>query len=545
MVLRDFGYFALLLGVLVTVHELGHFWVAKLCNVKVLKFSIGFGPKIIGFRRGETDYQIAWIPLGGYVRMAGELPGDEPLPPEEAGRGLNAQPPWKRALIVLAGPVFNLAFPVLIYFFVFLGSHHAHSTRVGSIEPGLPAAAAGLQLGDRILSIDGEPVQTFDELRAALQTRFDKPVTLTLDRDGQTLTKTLTPERTEETNPLETVPRGMIGIGPARPPILGVPPGSPAAVVGLHTFDRVTAINGKPVKNEVELFRAVRDASGTIQVRVNRRDPEVQGVEAAESQNRPPTSVEVTMERQPGEGYAALGAERDDLYVGKVIEGSPAAQVGIQAGDRLMSIDGRPLPSLLFFELATRRLKEAPFNLAWRSGNELKEAKLAQAQVELKDEYKQKSRRLDTGIRPMQGPDRMAEAEMITLHMGPREALAESLEVVPRIIRMTATVFGRLFTGQLPLDNLGGPIMMYQVASKSAEQGIEEFLNVMAGISINLGLMNLLPIPILDGFHLLAAVWEAVRRRPIPVRAREVANMVGLAMLLLLMVLVMKNDLTR
>ena len=545
MVLKDLGYFALLLGVLVTVHELGHFWVAKLCNVKVLKFSVGFGPKILGFRRGETEYQIAWIPLGGYVRMAGELPGDEALPPEEASRGLNAQPPWKRALIVVAGPVFNLVFPVLIYFFVFLGSHQAHSTRVGSIEPGLPAAAAGLELGDRILSIDGEPVQTFDQLRNALQSRFDKAVILTLDRDGQLLTKHLVPEKTEESNPLETVPRGMIGIGPARPPILGIPPQSVAASVGLHTFDRVVEINKTQVKNEVELFRAVRAAQGKLTVKVTRRAPEVKGVDAAEAKEQPPVPVEVELERQPGEGYAALGAERDDLYVGKVVEGSPAAQAGIKPGDRLVAIDGHPLPSFLFFELATRRLKTQPFALSWRSGAELREANLAQTQVEVKDEYKQKSRRLDVGIRPMQGPDRLVEPELVTIHMGPAEALSESLQVVPRIIRMTATVFGRLFTGQLPLDNLGGPIMMYQVASKSAEQGVEEFLNVMAGISINLGLMNLLPIPILDGFHLLAAIWEAVRRRPIPARAREVANMVGLAMLLLLMVLVMKNDLTR
>ncbi len=545
MVLRDIGYFALLLGVLVTVHELGHFWVAKLCNVKVLKFSIGFGPRIVGFRRGETEYQIAWIPLGGYVRMAGEFPGDEALSPEEASRGLNAQPPWKRALIVAAGPAFNLLFPVLIFFFVFLGSHQAHSTRVGSIEPGLPAAAAGLQLGDRILSIDGEAVQTFDQLRSALQTRFDKPVTLTLDRDGETLTKQLVPEKTEESNPLETVPRGMIGIGPARPPILGVPPGSPAEGAGLHTFDRVVAINGTPVKNEVELFRAVRAAQGHLVVKVTRRDPKVEGVDAAQAKEQPPTPVQVELEKQPGEGYAALGAERDDLYVGKVMEGSSAEKAGLKAGDRLTALDGHPLPSFLFFELATRRLKTEPFTLSWRSGGEAREAKLAQAQIEVKDEYRQKSRRLDVGIRPMQGPDRVAEPELVTIHMGPAEALAESLQVVPRIIQMTATVFGRLFTGQLPLDNLGGPIMMYQVASKSAEQGVEEFLNVMAGISINLGVMNLLPIPILDGFHLLAALWEAVRRRPIPARAREVANMVGLAMLLLLMVLVMKNDLTR
>src|SRR5438309_11401405 len=138
------GYFLLFLGVLVFVHELGHFLVAKWLNVKVLRFSIGFGPRIFGFTRGETEYRISWIPLGGYVKMAGEQPYEE-LPPEEAKRGFLAQAPWKRALIVAAGPVFNLVFPVLVYFFVFLGAHETLSTRVGSVEPGLPAAEAHLQ----------------------------------------------------------------------------------------------------------------------------------------------------------------------------------------------------------------------------------------------------------------------------------------------------------------------------------------------------------------------------------------------------------------
>src|SRR5262245_33722270 len=133
--MQSLGFFALLLGVLVTVHELGHFLVAKACGVKVLKFSIGFGPKLLGFTKGDTEYQLALLPLGGFVKMAGDVPGEE-LAPEEAHRGFLAQPPWKRMLIVLAGPVFNLAFPVLVYFFVFLGPYEDVSTRVGYVAPG-------------------------------------------------------------------------------------------------------------------------------------------------------------------------------------------------------------------------------------------------------------------------------------------------------------------------------------------------------------------------------------------------------------------------
>src|SRR5260370_7416348 len=149
MVFQNLAYTLVLLGVLVFVHELGHFLVAKAVNVKVVRFSIGFGPRIFGFTKGETEYRVGWLPLGGYVKMAGELPQDE-LSPEEAKRGFLAQAPWKRALIVTAGPAFNLLFPILAYFLLFLGTHQQISTRIGSLEPGLPAPQTAPHPADRI-----------------------------------------------------------------------------------------------------------------------------------------------------------------------------------------------------------------------------------------------------------------------------------------------------------------------------------------------------------------------------------------------------------
>ncbi len=157
MILQNLGYTAVLLGVLVFVHELGHFLAAKALGVKVLRFSIGFGPRLFGFTRGETEYRIAVLPLGGYVKMAGEVPGEEVTPEEEA-RSYLAQSPWKRMLIVAAGPAFNLLFPLLVLFVV-LASYPQTSTRVLSLEPGLPAAEAGVQLGDVITRVDGQPVR--------------------------------------------------------------------------------------------------------------------------------------------------------------------------------------------------------------------------------------------------------------------------------------------------------------------------------------------------------------------------------------------------
>ena len=542
MPLQKMAFFLLFLGALVFIHELGHFLVAKWLNVKVLKFSIGFGPPIFKVTRGETEYQLAWIPLGGYVKMAGELPHDE-LAPEEAKRGFSAQAPWRRALIVLAGPAFNLIFPVVAYFFVFIGSHQATSTRIGSVEPGLPAAAAKLEPGDRITAVDGRAVRTFEELRSALSETYDRQISFAVERDGKSFMTQITPSKAVETNPIEKVTRGMIGISPmVRPPVVGVPAGSKAEAAGLKTFDRILSVNGAPVKDELELRKALVKDQGPLLLEVAR----MERIDLAGAAIQKPATVKLTVEKEPGELYAALGgAERGDLYIGSVVPGSPAEAAGLKAGDRLVALNGKELSSFLIFAYALQELDTHPFTLSWRSGAEPKQHELAQVKTELDDEFKVGSEVLDAGLRPWRGLADTVEPETITLRRGPGEALVAAAKVVPEIIRQTALVIGKLFTGQVPFKAMGGPVMMFQIASKSAEQGVESFLIAMAAISVNLGLMNLLPIPVLDGFQLIAALWEQVRRRPIPMRAREVANMVGLALLAVLMVMVLKNDITR
>jgi regulator of sigma E protease len=534
--------FIVFLSVLIFVHELGHFLVAKACGVKVLKFSIGFGPKLIGFTRGETEYQIALLPFGGYVKMAGEQPYDE-VAPEEAERGFLTQPAWKRVLISAAGPVFNLAFPVLVFFVVFMGPQKVWSTRVANVEPGMPAAEAGMQPGDRIIAIDGNRVRAFTEIRRELQSRFHQPVPITIERDGKQQVLTVSPVRNLDVSPIETVPQGMIGIGPvALPAEVGVPAGSPAEAAGLKTFDRLLAIDGKPVKDETELKPALSGKSGTVEVKVARFDEvPLPGVVA-----RAPRVVAVNVPVQPGEGYAALGVERVDLYVRGVEPGSPVDKAGVKRGDRIVAIDGKPLPSALLLSIALNEHGDKPFKLTWRSGGEEKSAQLAQARVEVKDEFNSGQTELTTGLWPHRytGAEQ-TEPESVTLQYTVGEAMAESLKVVPDVIRQTALGIAKLFTGGISAKSVGGPVMLYDLANRSAEAGFAPFLRMMAVISVNLGLMNLLPIPVLDGFHILSATWEGIRRRPISLRAREVANMVGLAMLLLLMGWALLNDILR
>ncbi|QRK04714.1 RIP metalloprotease RseP [Archangium violaceum] len=538
------GLFILLLGVLITVHELGHFLVAKACGVKVVRFSIGFGPKLFGFTKGDTEYQVAMLPLGGYVKMAGDSPYEE-MSPEDAQRGFLNATPWKRALIVAAGPFFSLAFPVIIYFFVFVGAHEAISTRVGFVDPAMPAAAAGIRPGDRIIAVDGEKVQTFDDLRSAFVGRFDRPLPITVERDGTQFIANVTPRKVIESNPVESVERGQIGIQPARKPaVVGVPPGSPAAEAGLKTFDRILSINGVSIPDEAAFLEQVAKTQGPLELTVQRSRP----VEAGAVVGQVPSVVKLTVPRQEGEGFAALGVEPSDLYVVAVSPGSVAEKAGIRAGDRLVSFNGQPLNSfnVLAAELST--LKDQSFQLSWRSAADGQEHSqtLSQAMRTSKDELGQELSRLELGIRPwLPSAAELLPLDTVTVQVSIPEALRQSVVIVPKIVGQMVTVIGRIVSGQMSTKTLGGPVMMYQLASKSAEQGWESYLHLMAVISINLGVMNLLPIPILDGFGLLSALWEGIRRRPISVRVREMANVVGLVLLVALMVMAFYNDVTR
>ncbi|MBL8956303.1 MAG: RIP metalloprotease RseP [Myxococcaceae bacterium] len=549
--LQSIVAFAVFLGVLVTVHELGHFLVAKLCGVKVLKFSIGFGPRIFGFTRGETEYRVAWIPLGGYVKMAGEQPHDE-VSPEDAKRSFLHQPWWKRAAIVIAGPVFNLVFPIIAYFFVNLGSVEVVSTRIGYVEPGNPAAIAGIKPGDRVKSVDGVEVKSFGDLREAFNGRFGRALPIVVDRDGQTLTLSVTPNKHVDKDIVESTERGLIGILPdPRAAVVGVPTGSPADAAGLKTFDRIAKIGDKVVRDELELIEVVGaiPVGTAMEVTVLRSD-------LAESGGMKfviPQVAKVTVPRAEGEGFAALGgAEIGDLYVWTVKPETPAERAGVKRGDRIVAIDGKELRSYQFLAIDLAKLETKPFQLKWRSGTEEKTAELAQVNVTITDEIGGTSTILDLGMlaRPVfTGRSDVlaggARVDKVTLTVGPKDAFIASVKIVPAITRKIAIVIGKLFTGEVPFSSMGGPATIYLVASKSAEAGLDSYMQSMAILSINLGLMNLLPIPVLDGFALLAAIWEGIRRRPIPIRAREYANMVGLAMLALLMVMVLKNDIMR
>lgn len=547
MVLQNPIYFIVLLSVLIFVHELGHFLAAKALDVKVTRFSIGFGPRIFAFTRGETEYQVAWVPLGGYVKMAGDL-GDEG-PGEDQGRGFLAQAPWKRAVIVGAGPSASLAFPLLLYFILFLAFPQAidvttryplrTSSRVMMLEPGMPAAEAGVRVGDLITSIDGSAVRTFEDLRRALGNKGGKEVTLGLERDGRPLELKLVAARSEEGEADKT--RGRLGVSPEpRLPLLGVPAASVAERAGLRTFDRVLSVDGQPVEDLVSLERTLSAAKNdVVHVEALRRSPPaLPGADAV-----PPERIHADVPRQQGQGLAVLGVELPDLYVGQVAPGSSAEAAGLKPGDRLVSVDGQPVVSALKLQRKLDTLRKTPFRLGWLQKGQERFAEVQQRPLDPKDVAGTKG--LDLGLR---APFEASADERLTFdiaRLGPGTALVAAARKVGDTISNVAGNLAMLVTGRVPFSMLGGPIMLYGIASQSAQLGLGVFLSTMALISVNLGLLNLLPIPVLDGFGLLSAFWEWVRRRPIPMRAREIANIVGLAVLVVLMLFVFKNDIAR
>ncbi|RPH69402.1 MAG: RIP metalloprotease RseP [Myxococcaceae bacterium] len=539
MDLQNLAAFVLLLGALVFVHELGHFLFAKAVGVKVLRFSIGFGPPLLSFTRGETEYRIAALPLGGYVKMAGEVPGEDASPEDEA-RSYLAQSPWKRMLIVAAGPAFNLIFPLLI-FFVVIVSYPQPSTAVLRVVPGMPADGAGIRPGDVVTEVDGRSVRSLEEMQWALVGKAGQRIAVVVQRDGRPVKVVVTPSGEGASRN-----RGLIGIAPNRaPPVVAIRSGGPAERAGVQMLDRVLSVNGRPVADLPALEREIAGVTGPeLTLELARRVPaEVPGLEGSV-----PEVKTVRIPRQEGAGMAAFGLEPADvyslLYAGRVLPGSAAADAGIVRGDRLEAIEGKQIRSREQLLRKLGELKDRPFRLTWIHDGSPREAEVRMRPAKAADPATGESEAFELGLRFESGTpgDRGSDAKV---RVGPGLALLTAAHRLGEAVAETAAGLAKLFTGQVSFKNVGGPIMIYGIAGKAAQAGLDYFLNLMALISVNLGLINLVPIPALDGFQLLSAGWEAVRRRPIPMRAREIANAVGIVALILLMVLVCVNDLTR
>jgi len=530
--------FAVLITVLVFFHEMGHLLVGKFFGVKILRFSIGFGPRLFGFVRGETEYRFSLLPLGGYVKFAGDVPGEE-LPPEDRGRGFLEQRPGVKAAIAFAGPAANFVLAALIFFAINAVPHKEYAAVVGQVKPGSPAAQAGVLPGDRVEAVDGEPVVGFGAFQEKIRARPGKPLALSVVREGERLTLRITPAVHEEKNPLETVRHGRIGIAlkPRLAEVTVVGPDAPAARAGLRTFDLVTRMDGQPVASWEDLAKKLAargDAGVTLEV-LRRRAVAAPG---ATLWAQEPLRIALPSARD-------AGLEAADLTVFGVQHGSAAQEAGLLRGDRIVSVDGR---EVIWWtdevEAARRAAGATPMQFVVRRDGQL---------VTLTVRQQLRAARDEAGVR-VQVPELGAEpdlaifdgkAEIVTVRFGLGEAALRGIAGTGEAIRGMALGLAKIVTGKISSEAIGGPIMIADVARKAADEGWMSFLTVMAMISISLGLMNLIPIPVLDGFHMLSAGIEAVRRRPLSLRFREIANVVGVALVLSLMLFALKNDAVR
>jgi len=440
--------FVLVIGILILIHELGHFFVARWCGVGVERFSIGFGPVLLRWRGKETEYVLSAIPMGGYVKMMGE---ESPLeggttPNYDPAKAFALKPLWARFLIVFAGPGMNLVLAAVIFAIVLatLG-RPVWPAVVGRVTEGTPAAAAGLRTGDVVVAVNGRPIAYWEELDRALAKSDGRPLELRVRRDGTEQVVTATPRLRSVPDPIFREPRESwdIGAGPQLiPQISSVSPGSPAGKAGLKAGDVVTNVAGQLVYTPDDLVEAIRTRPGQSFPMTVERDGR---------------TLTVTVTPDPVKEKSPDGQERE---VGR-----------IQAG------------------IATKAVSFAPYN--------------------------------------------------------PVSALGHGVTKTWDMTALTVKGLWKLLSRQIDSSNIGGPIQIATEAGRQAKDGMASLALFTAIISVNLGVLNLLPVPMLDGGHLFFFVIEAILGRPLSLRKREVAQQVGFVLLMLLMVYALYNDLVR
>lgn len=543
----DVVYFVVLVSSLIFVHELGHFLFAKAFGVKVLTFSLGFGPKILKLRGRETEYCVSLLPLGGYVRMLEESKSDIVLP-EDRRRTFESLPLYKRIVVVLAGPLMNLVFPVLLYFSVFVSDGPLLPPTVGVVLPN-HAADGKLIPGDRIMSVNGQEIGTFDELKRIIAKSPGRTLRLKVFRDNKHVEVEVVVEDTIERRELEIVERiGTIGVQPSPPaPVVGIPNAeSPAYRAGLRTFDFITHVGGAPVRRFADLGDALVENAGETLPITYLRPVFLPGAlgGVADMAVFEAGVVAITPDAAGTTLFERTGIELSDLYAAIVPEDSVFYKAEMRPGDKILRLDEEAVPAWSTFCERLLSEPDRPRRIDFQSARDgrTRSGTIQLRREEFTDDHGQSFERY---VLQLQHWVPVAPEQRVS-HPAPiRYALTKAVNETLDVTRFVLVGIVRLAQGRVSLKSLSGPITIFQVAGEEGRKGADYFLWVMALISINLGLFNLLPIPVLDGGHLLFFLIEGVLRRPLPLRARELMHIVGMGILLCLMLLAFKNDVER
>ncbi|TAJ89607.1 RIP metalloprotease RseP [Reyranella sp.] len=440
-------YFILVLTLLVFVHEFGHYWVARRFGIHAEVFSIGFGPEIVGWTdRNGTRWKISAIPLGGYVKFLGDndetsaTPSDKPLSLADRRRAFFSQPLYARTAVVLGGPMANLLFAFVLLTGVFYFMGEPYSPAVVAVQPDGPAARAGLRSGDVVVGLNGKRVDRYEDIQDSQILYLAQPMSIEYRRGGQLLRGEIAPrfcERTDRYN--NTLRYGDLGMDQLiRPVVGGFTANSPAEAAGLKVGDLLLTIDGKPV----DYFSRIPELIGS----------------------RGGQPVTVTYER---------GGQREDTTV-------------VPIADKTQDCAGK--------EQAIGRLRVRPAAVT---------------------EYRQE---------------------------GVVGAMGAGVRAVWSMTTMFYTSMGQILTAARPVDELGGPIRIAKAAGEASHAGWTGILNLVIALSVVLGVFNLLPVPMLDGGHLAMYLYEAVRGRPLSLRAQEVGLKLGFALVIGMALIATFND---
>jgi len=527
------GAFIVLLGILVFFHEFGHFIVARAFGVGVEVFSFGFGRKLWSTRNRKTEYRISLIPLGGYVKMVGDEPGQE-LSDEQRSISFFGKPVWKRMLIVFAGPVFNILLAFLIFMGIFMVGYPQLSPVVGTVEEGSPAERAGIQTGDRILSIDGRAVDLWEDAEEIIGESKGREINLLLARGDRKIEATAGTRLSERMDLFgRSVQAWGIGIGSLISlPYVGIrDPQSPAYLAGLRTGDVVAEVNGEPIQYYYELKDRIRSSPGTpINLKAFRDKEELAFTLT------PASVVEEGSFRPVGEA----GIETLDLYIMEVVEDSPAQKAGIQDGDRILAVGGTPIRKQREFLDYVRSHADTPISIALlREGNRV-DVRVVPELARRETETGEQVRSGKIGVLVVSS--QLRGVFVRHRYLNPLTLMHKTAQETWKWCRITGEAFYLIVTGSVPMKNLGGPIRIAKLAGDSAKAGVFPYVFLMAVISLNLALINLVPIPILDGGHLLIFSVEAARRKPLSIRTVEIANRIGLSFILVFIIFIFYND---
>ncbi len=536
--------FVFVLSLLVFVHEMGHYLVGRWSGIRVMAFSIGFGPEIAGFTdRHGTRWKLSLIPLGGYVRFFGDEDASSKtdvdqlaaMTEEERAHSFAGARLWKRAATVAAGPIANFLLAIVIFAALFgIYGRTVADPVVAMVTRDGAAAEAGIEPGDRLVAIDGAKVATFDEVQRYVGLRPGRTIVLTVERDGQNRDFRIVPKLVEDTDQFgNKMEMGRIGIALVDPVVTAVEPAGPAAKAGVLAGDRLIAVDGNNVATYYDIGRYVSEHPGKNIVLTIQRSGAIRDFPMMTD-----TLVD-TAASGDKKDVGSIGIAPIDPLVASIASDSPAQAAGLEVGDRILSVDGREIGSIGEVQRSAAAHADKPMTMTVKRDGQTREVTVTPRKSEETDAFGARTEIATIGITDGQKP--------IRLHYeayGPLQALSEGVKQTAGIVSGTFEYIGNVIGGYMKADQLGGPIRVAQLSGQMATLGFAAVLQFAAILSVSIGLLNLMPVPVLDGGHLMFYAIEAVRGKPLGARAQDIAFRIGFAMVLSLMVFATWNDIS-